>query len=717
MNQMDPNKSAKTFQRLVTERLQQAVSKENEDDSSTTMDNTSYEESIPTSAKLDNESDNDEEKSTTTARRVYIGDEQIDIDDDCSDESESTTTSSSVWEDFSDKFDVNSDSDDDGIGAFDGQTSSMNSANYDWVAEMEDSLENKIARLAIKHRLTHVAVNDFLQLFQDLGHDVHKDARTILGTTRDVSDTNFEHFGLVRGLVKKIRSGIGCNIHKLYLQINIDGIPLYNSSGTQFWPILGRIVNGEDSRPFVISVFCGSSKPPDLAAFLDPFLKEMKKLEQRSLTVDGRSFHVVLKSVVCDAPARSFVKMIKAHTGKFGCERCVQRGHKIGGPFTFPDMNATPRNNATFRRQTNKPHHLGFSPFTDLDIDMIHGFPLDYMHLVCLGVVKRLLLLWRGEKNCPRKSAAKRRKSRKDDKKGKDKQHQLTTADIANINNRIEVASQHFPKEFQRKGRSFDELEHWKAVEFRTFLLYSGPAVLKGILDEKKYQHFLLLHVAIRVLCTPNVTTKQIDYAESCLKSFVKMFGKIYGDYQIVYNVHSLLHLANECRFHGALDSFSAFPFESYLGQLKRILRGTRRPLSQLKKRLSEIDRHGSFSNPSPIYTACTSLQAINVNSPCDSFIMIKKCKILKVKSMSEKTLSGVRYFQIPQQQHNINFYDKPFESSLLQIYMADSRLINEKQIFNVSLSDDYKNEDFVKCVSIPDFNNNFVFFPILHQL
>ena len=135
---------------------------------------------------------------------------------------------------------------------------------------------------------------------------------------------------------------------------------------------------------------------------------------------------------------------------------------------------------------------------------MIHGFPLDYMHLVCLGVVKRLLLLWRGEKNCPRKSAAKRRKSRKDDKKGKDKQHQLTTADMANINNRIEVASQHFPKEFQRKGRSFDELEHWKAVEFRTFLLYSGPAVLKGILDEKKYQHFLLLHVAIRVLCTPN---------------------------------------------------------------------------------------------------------------------------------------------------------------------------------------------------------------------
>ncbi len=256
--------------------------------------------------------------------------------------------------------------------------------------------------------MTHVAINDFLELFLELGHDVNKDARTILGTTRDTSDKNFEHFGLVRGLVKKIRSGVGQNVHQLYLQINIDGIPLYNSSGTQFWPILGRITNGVDTRPFVISVYCGPSKPPDLSTFLNPFLDEMKQLEQRSLRVDGRSFHVLLKSIVCDAPARSFVKMIKAHTGKFVCERCVQRGVKIGGPFTYPNMKATLRNNASFRRQTNKPHHTGTSPFTELKLDMINGFPLDYMHLVCLGVVKKLLLLWRGEMNAPRKSSEKK---------------------------------------------------------------------------------------------------------------------------------------------------------------------------------------------------------------------------------------------------------------------------------------------------------------------
>jgi len=29
-----------------------------------------------------------------------------------------------------------------------------------------------------------------------------------------------------------------------------------------------------------------------------------------------------------------------------------------------------------------------------LDVDIVHLFPLDYMHLVCLGVTKKLISLW-----------------------------------------------------------------------------------------------------------------------------------------------------------------------------------------------------------------------------------------------------------------------------------------------------------------------------------
>jgi hypothetical protein len=47
---------------------------------------------------------------------------------------------------------------------------------------------------------------------RDLGHDVPKDARTLLGTTREKSDSNFEHFGLILGIVKKIRQGVGVGV-------------------------------------------------------------------------------------------------------------------------------------------------------------------------------------------------------------------------------------------------------------------------------------------------------------------------------------------------------------------------------------------------------------------------------------------------------------------------------------------------------------------------
>lgn len=42
-------------------------------------------------------------------------------------------------------------------------------------------------------------------------------------------------------------------------------------------------------------------------------------------------------------------------------------------------------------------HHIGLttSRLVELPgIDLVHTFPLDYMHLVCLGVVRKLILLW-----------------------------------------------------------------------------------------------------------------------------------------------------------------------------------------------------------------------------------------------------------------------------------------------------------------------------------
>lgn len=89
----------------------------------------------------------------------------------------------------------------------------------------------------------------------------------------------------------------------------------------------------------------------------------------------------------------------------------------------------------------------------------------------------------------------------------------------------------------------------------------------------------------MRILTSPHLYLAWNNYAEQCLLKFVAEFGDIYGWHHLVFNVHSLVHLAADCRLHGPLDSFSSFPHESFLGKMKRLIRSKNRPLAQLIRR------------------------------------------------------------------------------------------------------------------------------------
>lgn len=155
------------------------------------------------------------------------------------------------------------------------------------------------------------------------------------------------------------------------------------------------------------------------------------------------------------------------------------------------------------------------------------------------------------------------------------------------ISGKICHLGMYLPKEFCRKGRALAEVDRWKATEFRTFLLYTAPVALKGHISETMYQHFLLFHVAITILCSPTLSSIHCDYAEQLLMVFVQNLTSIYGDFT-VYNVHSLIHLADDVRKFGPLPNFSAFPFETYLHQLKQKIRKPAKPLAQIVRRLTE---------------------------------------------------------------------------------------------------------------------------------
>ncbi|XP_059166552.1 uncharacterized protein LOC131948870 [Physella acuta] len=282
---------------------------------------------------------------------------------------------------------------------------------------------------------------------------------------------------------------------------------------------------------------------------------------------------------ICDAPARSFVKKTKGHSGYWGCDKCCQKG-EWAEKVIFPEINATLRSDEAFDLIEDENHQFhGLSPLTSLSVGMVTQFPLDYMHLVCLGVTRRILLLWL--------------------KSPVSKGLRIGNQAVQQISNRLLLFKEYIPREFSRKCRSLHDIERWKATEFRQFLLYSGIVALKGNIDKVHYSHYLLFFVGIYCLTSPTLCYSHVDYAHELLCMFVEEAKELYGKEFLVYNVHGLTHLAADVKNFGPLDSFSAFPFENFLGMLKKLVRKPQTPLEQVVKRLSEraVSDKGLFSS------------------------------------------------------------------------------------------------------------------------
>lgn len=582
------------------------------------------------------------------------------------------------------------------------------------VSPNTSNLKSQLQQWATTQKVSHRAITDLLHILSPHHPELPLDSRTLLCTPgkydiETLQYGDYIHIGLEHCLIMFLKRNPKYPLSTFLISLNIDGLPLFNSTNMQLWPILGLVKNWNAHQPFVIGIFCGTSKPVPLVAFFKKFIDEYSYLKN-GFFVNTSKYSVEIHSFVCDAPAKAFIKSIKSPGGYACCDKCTEFGQYVHGRVILKGFSAPKRTNASFRNKTDEDHHVGDdSPLLQLDIDMIELFPIDYMHNVCLGVTRKLLMSWTSG----------------------DLSVRLPSRLVNLISVRLTSLKEYVPSEINRKPRSLSELARFKATEFRTFLLYTGMVVLLDVVSKKIYYNFLLFHTAIATLMSFTKSTKEVncEIAEKLLQTFILDCCDIYGPQFLIYNVHVLSHLTDSVLRYGSLDNFSAFPFENYLGQLKRLVKSPNKPLQQIYRRLVELDEAllqdshnvneiklhlphcngpvlGHFQKQFKKVSLSRYVLSIHSYSLCDCYCFTNDT-VIQIENIvsNENDTKNIkiigRYFT------NIcSFYNYPFESQLLNIYLVSSLSENMK---SWSLSDITG-----KCFLMPR-ESNWVSVPLFH--
>ena len=209
---------------------------------------------------------------------------------------------------------------------------------------------------------------------------------------------------------------------------------------------------------YEVAIFYGKSKPKSADDYLEDSIKEINELQNDGIIIQGKHFDLKLKCFICDTPARAFSKCTLGHGDTEACERCEILGKRVQSRTVYPDTEAQERTDASFRNSRQVKHHHGPSPLLRIlpPINMVMIFVLDFMHLCCNGIMKKLIEYWMSVGLICK----------------------LDVRSRLELGRRMESIKSQIPLEFQRKTRSTSFIEKRKATELRFFYFIVGQFFL-----------------------------------------------------------------------------------------------------------------------------------------------------------------------------------------------------------------------------------------------
>ncbi len=464
---------------------------------------------------------------------------------------------------------------------------------------------------------------------------------------------------------------------KCGIAFNTDGISPFKSSNLTVWPIILALtilpprVRWYKDNLVVVAFWVGGKKPPmsilfsPLSGMFDSLsevgIKLSTPLGDKKLTFEPLfgSFDLVAKAPILN---------MHQFNGAYGCPSCLNPGVRTTSQYYLPHHHYDLRTNDSVIINANEADSKGevtcgikgHSVLSGI-IDLVQGVPIDYMHCILEGVVKWLLEKWFTSKNHG--------------------QPYYIGTSVNSIDSLLLI--QRPPHDFSRAPRSIAKTrKHWKASEFRTWLLYySLPLLISSKMPPLYIHHFSLLVCGVHILLQTEIAEMQIVAAEELLKDFYSMLPSLYGTNSCTLNAHSLIHLGMFVRLWGPLWTHSLFGFESFNGHLTSMIHSRYKVAEQLSFSLAVTQTIGNLAD---ILVEVENADMINFISPMSCLISNRSDMMLvlpgiysigklKLSSLTEEERHAMQEIAIPSLEQIHSFNKLYFNDTIVHSSQFDS--------------------------------------------
>lgn len=155
-----------------------------------------------------------------------------------------------------------------------------------------------LRKWAIECNIAHVHLDKLLAILRTkLLPDLPRTSKIFLKTIssnyeiRTIQDEYTNYLGeyVYFGIENSLKECINPELHTertIFLQINVDGLPLFASNKKQLWPILCKIHFKPDIyKPFLVSLYFGDTKPYNVNKFLFEFVNEINNLQRHGIMI------------------------------------------------------------------------------------------------------------------------------------------------------------------------------------------------------------------------------------------------------------------------------------------------------------------------------------------------------------------------------------------------------------------------------------------------